>query len=82
MPRYDFRCSECNTIQEHSLPIDSDDLLYCLTCDTLLAKVFTAPAAHFKGGGWGGSHPTRTYKTRTEVDAGTGERGSQKTEEL
>jgi len=47
-----------------------------------MRKQFTAPATHFKGGGWGGSYPKRTYKTTTHADVGTGEIGSRKTEEI
>jgi putative FmdB family regulatory protein len=55
MPRYDFKCIECDSIVEIVM-IDGDDPFpKCQKCNVTMSKVFTPPAIHFKGGGWGGS---------------------------
>lgn len=48
-----------------------------------MRKLFTAPAIHFKGGGWGGSRSQikRSYRTTFDGDASTGQ-GETKTEEI
>ncbi len=54
MPTFDFKCHLCDTVVE--MIITDDPLPKCKTCDTTLTKVYTPPAIHFKGGGWGGNH--------------------------
>jgi putative FmdB family regulatory protein len=54
MPRFDFRCLMCETVVE--LVVTDDPFPKCKTCDVTLHKVYTPPAIHFKGGGWGGNH--------------------------
>jgi putative FmdB family regulatory protein len=81
MPRYDYECPECGIEKEFTHSI-GEDAIYRCGCGALMRKQFTAPATHFKGGGWGGSYPKRTYKTTTHADVGTGEIGSRKTEEI
>jgi putative FmdB family regulatory protein len=54
MPRFDFKCHECNTVVE--LIITDTPFPKCETCGEAMVKVYTPPAIHFKGGGWGGNH--------------------------
>ena len=44
----------CESVVE--LIITDDPFPKCEKCDVTLTKVFTPPAIHFKGGGWGGDH--------------------------
>ena len=55
MPTYDFKCRMCDTNVEIKVVLD-DEFPKCEQCGVPLSKVFTPPAIHFKGGGWGGSH--------------------------
>lgn len=82
VPRYDYHCDPCGYTEEFHHSIGEDIIYECPQCGTLMRKLFNSLATHFKGGGWGGSHPGRSYRTRTHADAGTGEIGSQKTEEI
>jgi putative FmdB family regulatory protein len=54
MPTFDFKCNNCDSVVE--LIITDDPFPKCERCDITLSKVFTPPAIHFKGGGWGGDH--------------------------
>ena len=54
MPRFDFKCVTCDTVVE--LIITDNPFPTCEKCGLTLAKVFTPPSIHFKGGGWGGNH--------------------------
>jgi len=54
MPTLDFKCIMCETVVE--LIITDDPFPKCKDCGNTLTKVYTPPALHFKGGGWGGSH--------------------------
>lgn len=53
MPVFDFKCINCDTVTEMR---QLDDLPFptCEKCGNTLAKVYTPPSVHFKGGGWGG----------------------------
>jgi predicted nucleic acid-binding Zn ribbon protein len=46
----------CDKQQELNLGYDDDVFPKCEDCNVTLSKVFTPPAIHFKGGGWGGNH--------------------------
>lgn len=81
VPTYNYYCPECVLTEERVHPIDSDDSYLCPECNWVMVKKFTAPAIHFKGGGWGGNHPGKAYKTTFDADAATGELGSVTTEE-
>ncbi len=65
MPKYDYRCSECNiTFElEHAME-DTMELYPCVdeTCEGYLHKVFKPAAVAFKGTGWGKVY--RTYKPK------------------
>jgi hypothetical protein len=56
MPNYNFVCRICDKQQELNLGYDDDVFPKCEDCNVTLSKVFTPPAIHFKGGGWGGNH--------------------------
>jgi putative FmdB family regulatory protein len=56
MPNYNFICRMCDKQQELNLGYDDDVFPKCGDCNVTLSKVFTPPAIHFKGGGWGGNH--------------------------
>lgn len=56
MPNYNFVCRMCDKEYELYVGYDQDEFPKCETCDITLSKVFTPPAIHFKGGGWGGNH--------------------------
>lgn len=56
MPNYDFTCPMCDWKGELFVEYSADEFPKCNDCNITLTKVFTPPAIHFKGGGWGGSH--------------------------
>ena len=53
MPKYDFTCIPCDTTVEMHIGFDDVHRPTCDTCGNFLTKVWTPPAVHFKGGGWG-----------------------------
>lgn len=58
MPTYLFKCKDHPSEQlEDFWPIEVGSFAYplCPQCEEPMRRVFTAPAVHFKGGGWGGS---------------------------
>jgi putative FmdB family regulatory protein len=82
VPSYDYKCDECGYTVTNHHSINYEGGYVCPECNFPMRKLISAPVAHFKGGGWGGSYPKRTYKTTTHADVGTGEIGSQRTEEI
>lgn len=82
MPTYDYRCDNCELVAEATHNLDYTDGYKCTACQSPMRKLFSAPALKFKGGGWGGNHPGRSFRTRTHSDAATGEVGSSVTEEI
>lgn len=54
MPKYDFACIYCDTSVELQISVDSAARPECSVCGNPMAKVYTPPTIHFKGGGWGG----------------------------
>ena len=54
MPTYDFVCMNCDKTVEMHMAYDAMDMPTCETCGYKMVKVYTPPAVHFKGGGWGG----------------------------
>lgn len=54
MPKYDFSCLNCDTTVELEFGFNETPRPQCEKCGEFLNRVYTAPAAHFKGGGWGG----------------------------
>ena len=56
MPNYNFVCRMCDREYELYVGYDQDEFPKCEDCSITLSKVFTPPAIHFKGGGWGGNH--------------------------
>ena len=57
MPTFEFKCETCDVITEHFIPAaDIDSSLACDKCGNVMTRMYTPPAIHFKGGGWGGNH--------------------------
>jgi putative FmdB family regulatory protein len=54
MPKYDFTCVPCDKTVEMHASYGATDLPICESCGCKMIKVYTPPAVHFKGGGWGG----------------------------
>jgi putative FmdB family regulatory protein len=81
MPSYDYHCDACGLDAVATHNIDYTGGYKCTHCSAPMRKIISAPAIHFKGGGWGGSHPGKSYKTTFHSDAATGELGSVTTEE-
>jgi len=54
MPKYDFRCPQCEKVVEIYKDFKDDTLPTCGECNVELSKVFQATPAVFRGGGWGG----------------------------
>lgn len=62
MPRYQYKCPRCGTVEEQTHGMQEDPEYKCgmfLTdekafCGGILKKVFSATPAIFKGGGWAG----------------------------
>lgn len=54
MPVYDFKCAdeECRVTQEHFIPfgLETPDPIHC---NESMIKMFSIPAVHLKGTGWG-----------------------------
>jgi len=48
MPLYDFKCNYCNSVIE----IDNPNPPMCTTCGNTMARIWSAPAVHFKGTGF------------------------------
>ena len=53
VPKYDFTCMKCDTTVEMHIGFDDVHRPVCEKCGEFLTKVWTPPAVHFKGGGWG-----------------------------
>ena len=65
MPKYDYKCDECEAIIEVTHPMEETrDYYRCADvvleldgtetlCEGYLHKMFTPTPGHFKGGGWG-----------------------------
>ena len=56
LPTYDFTCVGCDIEVERYFTFDEEHRVECEQCGNAMIKAFTATPAHFKGGGWGGSH--------------------------
>jgi len=54
MPIYSYKCQMCNAQAEINIKI-TEDAIAPMCCHIPMQRDFTAPAIHFKGGGWGGS---------------------------
>lgn len=55
MPRYDYRCPECNKILERKHGFDVTEVKsWCdvVNREVVLERIFTAPVMHFKGYGF------------------------------
>lgn len=61
MPKYDFRCPQCEKVVEIYKDFKDDTLPTCGECNVDLSKVFQATPAVFRGGGWGGQQSTIVY---------------------
>ncbi len=52
MPLYEYECKECGRRTEKIQKFSDPELTVCPHCAGRLERTLTAPAAHFKGGGW------------------------------
>jgi predicted nucleic acid-binding Zn ribbon protein len=74
VPSYDYKCHTCGVTTEYAHSIDFDGDYFCPEDNTPLSKLFAPVATHFKGGGWGGNHPKRSYRARSETVIENGKR--------
>lgn len=54
MPTYDFACLTCDIQVERYFAFNEEQHVDCEKCGNAMVRVYNAPPAHFKGGGWGG----------------------------
>jgi putative FmdB family regulatory protein len=52
MPLYEYECNECGRRTEKIQKFSDAPLTECPHCGGRIERTLTAPAAHFKGGGW------------------------------
>jgi putative FmdB family regulatory protein len=52
MPLYEYECNECRRRTEKIQKFADAPLTVCPHCGGRIERTLTAPAAHFKGGGW------------------------------
>jgi putative FmdB family regulatory protein len=52
MPLYEYECKECGRRTEKIQKFSDPELTVCPHCGGPIERTLTAPAAHFKGGGW------------------------------
>lgn len=52
MPLYEYECNECGRRTEKIQKFADAPLTVCPHCGGRMERTLTAPAAHFKGGGW------------------------------
>jgi putative FmdB family regulatory protein len=56
MPKYDYKCRECGTVQEVVHSIKESPEVVCLTCGSSNTfRMVGATRTIFKGGGWAGN---------------------------
>ncbi len=68
MPRYDYRCSACQTVFEVARAIDDASPQLCPTCEAPAKRVFSPVGVVFKGSGF---HNT-DYRPRPKDGDGGG----------
>lgn len=57
MPMYDYYCKTCPRRVTESRGITDDaPNPTCTKCNTLMTRIYAAPAVTFSGDGWGGDH--------------------------
>jgi putative FmdB family regulatory protein len=54
MPRYDYKCEECQTTIEIERSMHEESQPMCAGCNATMSRVWQATPAVFRGGGWGG----------------------------
>ncbi len=52
MPRYDYRCEQCDEVYEKVEGFDAPSLQECIHCGATARRVLTPPPIIFKGRGW------------------------------
>lgn len=52
MPRYDYRCQQCDHVYEKREGFDAPSVQVCPDCAGTARRVLTPPAIVFKGSGW------------------------------
>jgi len=54
MPIYEFKCPECNEIEELTTSVYSNHSMWCVDCGVSMEKQFSSIGVIFKGDGWAG----------------------------
>lgn len=57
MPRYDYKCQECNAVREYTHAIDvvlPEQICDETECEGEMRKLISPTPAVFKGSGWAG----------------------------
>lgn len=52
MPKYDYKCDECETVVEVQKSFSDPDQELCATCGAEMSKVYTPIGVTFKGSGF------------------------------
>ena len=52
LPRYDYRCSQCDHSFELRQSFNSEPVATCPECSAVATRQFHAPPVFFKGSGW------------------------------
>ena len=52
MPTYEFKCPQCNEVEELKTSVYSNHTVFCNDCGVDMEKQFISPAIIFKGEGW------------------------------
>jgi putative FmdB family regulatory protein len=69
MPAYEYRCSTCKHLSEGIFPMsDIPASITCTNCGLDAARVFHAPAIHFKGKGFYATDHKRDPKSSVSTD--------------
>jgi putative FmdB family regulatory protein len=69
MPAYEYRCSTCKHLNEGIFPMtDIPASVPCTKCGLQAARVFHAPAIHFKGKGFYATDHKREAKPSVSTD--------------
>ncbi len=63
MPNYDYVCSNCGYETEVMHSVHGNGPSVCPRCGGPMKKAISAPAVHFKGGGWARKERSSTGKS-------------------
>ncbi|SNS30760.1 putative regulatory protein, FmdB family [Granulicella rosea] len=76
MPLYEYECSACHKRTEKIQKFSDPEITTCPFCGGPLARVLSAPAISFKGGGWyadGYASAKPSSETKTSGSASSSE---------